>query len=209
MTLTTSIEGDVCIVTLDDGKMNAVSHEMVDGLHAAMDRAVSDAGAICIVGNAKALSAGFDLTVMQGGDADAVMALVNAGGEMLLRLFRHSQPTVVAVTGHALAAGALLVLACDSRIGVAGSTAKIGLNETTLGMTLPDFATELVMARLSRRHLTRAAIQAEIYDHEGALEAGYLDRVEADVVAAARAEAARLAALPATAYAGTKASLRG
>jgi enoyl-CoA hydratase len=113
------------------------------------------------------------------------------------------------VTGHALAAGALMVLACDTRIGIAGSTAKIGLNETAIGMALPDFAIELAMARLSKRHLTRAAIQAEIYDHDGAVGAGYLDRVEADVVAAARAEAARLAALPAAAYAGTKASLRG
>jgi enoyl-CoA hydratase len=208
MTVTTTIEGGVAVVSLDDGKMNAVSHALVDGLHAALDTAASDAGAVCIVGNAKALSAGFDLGVMQGGDGDAVMRLVGAGGDLRLRLFRHPQPTVVAVTGHALAAGALLVLACDTRIGIAGSSAKIGLNETTIGMALPPFAIELAVARLSKRHLTRAAIQAEIYDHDGAVGAGYLDRVETDVVAAAMTEAARLAALPAAAYAGTKASLR-
>jgi enoyl-CoA hydratase len=208
MTITTTVEDGVLVVALDDGKMNAVSHALVDGLNAALDQAAAEAGAVCIVGNAKALSAGFDLSVMQGGDLDAMGALVNAGGELLLRLFRHPQPTVVAVTGHALAAGALMVLACDTRIGIAGASAKIGLNETTIGMALPPFAVELATARLSKRHLTRAAIQAEIYDHDGAVGAGYLDRVEADVVPAAKAEAARLATLPAAAYAGTKASLR-
>jgi enoyl-CoA hydratase len=125
-----------------------------------------------------------------------------------MRLFVHPQPVVVAVTGHALAAGALLVLSCDTRIGLTAGSSKIGLNETAIGMVLPEFAYELAAARLSKRHLTRAAIQAEIYDPEGAVAAGYLDSLAADPVAAAMEEATRLAALPVAAYAGTKSSLR-
>jgi enoyl-CoA hydratase len=207
MTVSTEIRDGVAVVTLDDGKMNAVSHELVNGIDDALDLATRDATAVCIVGNGRALSAGFDLKVMQGGDVNAVMGLVNAGGRLIMRLFAHPQPTVVAVNGHALAAGALLVLACDTRIGTPG-TAKIGLNETAIGMSLPEFAFELASARLSKRYLTRAAIQAEIFDPGGALAAGYIDRLEDDCVGAALAEAARLGALPAAAYAGTKASLR-
>ena len=207
MTVTTTIEDGVAVITLDDGKMNAVSHGVVDGLHAALDTALAEAGAVCIRGNGRALSAGFDLKVMGGGDLDAVVKLVNAGGELLMRLFVHPQPTVVAVTGHALAAGALLVLACDTRIASPG-TAKIGLNETAIGMALPEFAYELAAARLSKRYLTRAAVQAEIFDPDGAVAAGYLDRLEDDCVAAATAEARALAQLPVSAYAGTKRSLR-
>ena len=207
MSVTTTIEDGVAVVTVDDGKMNAVSHDVVDGLHAALDQAQAEAGAVCIRGNGRALSAGFDLKVMGGGDVDAVVKLVNAGGALLMRLFVHPQPTVVAVNGHALAAGALLVLACDTRIASPG-TAKIGLNETAIGMALPEFAYELAAARLSKRHLTRATVQAEIYDPEGAVAAGYLDRLEDDCVAAAMAEARALAQLPVAAYAGTKRSLR-
>lgn len=207
MSVTTTIEDGVAVVTLDDGKMNAVSHEVVDGLHAALDRSLADAAAVCIRGNDRALSAGFDLKVMSGGDLAAVGKLVNAGGELLMRLFVHPQPTVVAVTGHALAAGALLVLSCDTRIGAPGA-AKIGLNETAIGMSLPEFAYELAAARLSKRYLTRAAVQAEIFDPAGAVDAGYLDRLEDDCVAAAIAEARALATLPVAAYAGTKSSLR-
>jgi enoyl-CoA hydratase len=208
VTVSVEVVDGVAVVTLDDGKMNAVNHELVDGLHAALDRAAADASAVLLQGNAKALSAGFDLKVMSGGDAASVMKLVNAGGSLLMRLFVHPQPVVVAVTGHALAAGALLVLACDTRIGLEGGSSKIGLNETAIGMALPEFAYELAAARLSKRYVTRAAIQAEIYDPAGAVAAGYLDTLAADPVAAAMAEAARLGALPGSAYAGTKRSLR-
>ena len=77
-------------------------------------------------------------------------------------------------------------------------------------MPLPQYAVELAQARLDPAHLTRAAVQAELYDPAGAVVAGYLDVVvpAADCEAAAIAEARRLGALPGAAYAGTKRSLR-
>ena len=136
-------------------------------------------------------------------------ALVGAGGRLLMRIYGHPQPVVLGVTGHALAAGALLTLSCDTRIGGDGP-AKIGLNETAIGMGLPHFAVELAEARLASAHLLRAAVQAEIYDAPGAVEAGYLDRVvpaadvEADVVRRGRAGSAQL---PGGAYRHTKRAL--
>lgn len=206
MAVTTTIEDGVAVVTLDDGKMNAVSHEVLDGLHAALDRASADAGAVCIRGNDRALSAGFDLKVMGAGGTSAE-TLVREGAQLLMRLFVHPQPTVVAVTGHALAAGALLVLACDTRLAV-DRDVKIGLNEVAIGLPLPMFALELATARLSKRALTQATVQAEIYDPAGALAAGYVDAVEASPVARALDEARRLAALPRGAYGRTKEAMR-
>lgn len=125
-----------------------------------------------------------------------------------MRIYGHPQPVVLGVTGHALAAGALLALSCDTRIGGDGP-AKIGLNETAIGMGLPHYAVELAAARLAPAHLLRAAVQAEIYDPPGAAEAGYLDRVvpAADVEAAVTDEARRLGGLPAGAYRHTKLAL--
>jgi enoyl-CoA hydratase len=116
---------------------------------------------------------------------------------------------VVAVTGHALAAGALLVLSCDVRVG-ADVPAKIGLNETSIGMPLPLFALELARERLDRTALVRATLGAEVYDPEGAVAAGYLDRVvDADAcVDEAVAEARRLGAYATAPYARTKQTLR-
>ena len=163
---------------------------------------------MAIIGREGKLSAGFDLTEMTAG-IDRTRALVGSGGRLLMRIFGHPQPVVVGVTGHALAAGALLVLACDTRIGTDGP-AKIGLNETAIGMGLPIYAVELAQARLAAAHLTRAAVQAEIYDPAGAVEAGYLDQVvaAADVERTTIEEARRLGAFNSGAYAHTKRLVR-
>jgi len=203
-----SIDDGVAVLRLDDGKANAVSHRLVEQLHAALDAAAADATAVAIVGREGRFSAGFDLSVMTQG-ADATRDLVRAGGELLMRLFTHPQPTVAAVTGHALAAGALVCLACDTRLGAAGVPAKIGLNETAIGMGLPWYGVRLGEARLSVRHRQRAVLQAEIYDMPGAVDAGYLDElVDGDVAAAAVQRARQLGQLPASAYTFTKRRLR-
>jgi enoyl-CoA hydratase len=205
--VTCSIEDGVAVLRLDDGKVNVVSHRVIELLTGFLDDAVRDARAVAIVGRPGKLSAGFDLTEMTAG-IERTRALVGAGGRLLMRIYGHPQPVVVAVTGHALAAGALLTLSCDTRIG-ADIDAKIGLNETAIGMGLPHYAVELAQERLSRAHLRRSAVQAEMYDASGAVEAGYLDRVvpAADVEAETIAEARRLGALPGPAYRHTKLAL--
>lgn len=207
--VTYSLDDGVAVLRIDDGKVNVVSHRVIDLLHKHLDNAEGEARAVAIVGRPGKLSAGFDLTEMTAG-IERTRALVGAGGKLLMRIFGHPQPVVLAVTGHALAAGALLTLACDTRIGADGSS-KIGLNETAIGMGLPLYATELAHARLSPTHLTRGAIQAEIYDPAGAVEAGYLDRVvpARDCEAMAIAEARRLGELRTGAYSHTKLALRG
>lgn len=204
----TTIEDGVAVVRLDDGKANALSVAVIAALHEALDKAAGRATAVCIAGNAKALCAGFDLSVMRG-DVSDMVELVRAGGQLLTRVYGHPQPTVAAVTGHAMAAGALLALACDTRIS-GDAPAKIGLNETAIGMTLPDFAIELARDRLSKRYLTRATIEGEVFSPEGALAAGYVDMiVSADECERTAIDVARrLGQLDATAYAGTKKALR-
>ncbi len=204
-----SIDDGVAVVRLDDGKANAVSPTLLRGLHDALDRASADASAVAFVGREGKFSAGYDLAYMQQGP-DQTHELVKAGGELLVRLYTHPQPTVAAVTGHALAAGALLCLACDTRIGAADVSAKLGLNETAIGMGLPWYGVRLGEARLSMRHRQRAVLQAEIYDMAGAVDAGFLDETVplADLETTAVATARRLGQLPASAYAFTKRRLR-
>lgn len=206
--LTTTIEDGVAVLRFDDGKANVLSHAAIDAFEAALDRATEEAGAVCIVGREGRLCAGFDLAVMTG-EPDGMRQLVSRGAELLMRIYLHPQAVVVAVTGHALAAGALLALACDVRIG-ADVPAKIGLNETSIGMPLPQFAAELARDRLTPAAFTRATLAAEIYDPAGAVEVGYLDRVVPadEVEVAAIAEANRLSAYRAGAYARTKEVLR-
>lgn len=194
----------VAVVTLDDGKANAFSPGAIAELQSALDRAAGEARAVAWIGRPGRFSAGFDLAVMRSG-LEPMAALVRAGADLYARMLSHPQPIVAACSGHALAAGALALLAADYRVGVAGDF-KIGLNEVAIGMTLPHFAVEMARARLSKRHLGRAVSHAEIYAPDGAMDAGFLDEVVDGSVLLERAvaEATRLGELTGSAFEGTK-----
>ncbi len=207
--LTYALEGPVAVLTMDDGKANALSHAMIDALHTALDRAESEARAVVIAGRPGRFCAGFDLEAMTAG-ADSARDLVKAGTLLDLRLVLHPQPVVAACTGHALAAGALVLLSADTRIGAAGDF-RIGLNEVAIGLRLPIFAAELARERLSPRHLVGATVEARLCTPERAREVGFLDRTvaAAEVVPVAIEEARALSALNPAALATTKRILRG
>ena len=202
----------VLVVHLDDGKANALSSSMIGAIGAALDQAEADdsIGAVVLHGREGKFCAGFDLSVMRGGDISAMANLVCDGGELVTRLYGSSIPVVAACTGHALAAGALLLLGCDVRVG-ADVDCKIGLNEVAIGMVLPDWAFNIAIERLSRRHLQLAVATARITDARGAVDVGYLDEVAPvdAVLDTAVARATELATLNGRAYAGTVRALRG
>jgi len=202
------LKDNVACITIDDGKANAVSHAFIDAITEGFDRAVDEAGAVLVKGRAGLLSGGFDLKEFQKGP-DATTALVNRGAELLLRMFTLPKPLIIANTGHAVAAGAFMLLTADTRIGVRGDF-KIGLNETAIGMTLPVFGIQLARARLSMRHQTETVIQGELLDPEHAHAAGFLDALceEADLDNVAMQSAVALAQLPSTAYTANKLAIR-
>jgi len=206
--VTTTIEDGVAVLRFDDGKVNVLSYEAIEALDAWLDQAEAEATAVCLTGRPGAFSAGFDLSIMTTGIENA-LALVTAGGKMMLRMYLHPQPVVGAVTGHALAGGALLSATCDVRIG-ADRASKIGLNEAQIGMSLPAFAVELARDRLDPRAFVRATLLGEVFDPHGAVDAGWLDKVvpEESCVDEAIAEARRLGGLSQAAYATTKRMLR-
>ncbi|MGL5839212.1 MAG: crotonase/enoyl-CoA hydratase family protein [Sphingorhabdus sp.] len=209
MSATIEIENDIALIRMDDGKANAINFEMLTALNAALDKAEAEAKAIVLAGRAGRFSGGFDLNAFASLGAGGVYTLLDAGAELLLRLYGGPLPVVAACTGHAIAMGVFILNACDTRVGAAGEY-KIGANEAVTGMNLPLFALELSRDRLNPTHATRATMQGFIYDPTGAVEAGYLDMLaEADKVeATALGIAAQLAALPSGSYAWNKQALR-
>ena len=202
------LEEKVAVIEMDDGKVNAISRSMIDALNRALDRAEKEAKAIVLRGRTGRFSGGFDLGAMRGG-AEQARALVGGGAELALRLYAFPLPVVIACTGHAIAMGAVLLLSGDTRLGAEGDF-KIGLNEVSIGLALPPFAMRLAEARLSKRHLVRATLEAEIYAPSRAVDAGFLDRVTSPegLAVEALAEANRLAALDPLAFQATKVGLR-
>lgn len=195
-------------ITMDDGKANALSFAMFDALNAALDEAEAAAKPVVLAGRPGKFSAGFDLSVMAGADAET-MRLLKLGADLAHRVLTFKTPVVLAVSGHALAMGALLCLSADYRIGMRGNY-KIGLNETAIGMTLPWFGVELARSRLAKPHFPLAVNLARIYDGESAVEAGFVDEVADDTALLGRAEemAQSLASLDMGAHHASKLRVR-
>lgn len=199
----------IATLTLDDGKANALSLSMSRAIDAALDVAATQARVVVIRGRPGVLCGGFDLKVIRGGDQAATTAMREAGMRLLRRLYLLPQPLVIACTGHSVAAGGLLLLTGDLRIGVQGDF-RIGLNEVAIGLVLPQAGLELARDRLARSALTEAVIFSRLYSPVDAVNAGYLDqavaREEFDRTVAERA--LELAKLDPSAFARTKQRLR-
>lgn len=191
--------GRVATIALDDGKMNSFSVAGIAEVNAALDQAERDLqqgkgnGALVIRGNAKCFSAGFDLEVMMSGDGARVSGLVRAGAELAMRVYAFPRPVVAAATGHALAQGAILLLAADYRVGwqpTEGKAPKVGLNETEIGVPLPQYGVELARARMPPPLFTLSVAQATLYTPRTAIPVGFIDEAVDGASSAAAAERA-------------------
>ncbi len=206
------IDGAVATVTMDDGKANALSASLMTEINTALDDLESndDIKAIVLAGREGRFSGGFDLNVMRGGDFKAIVSLVADGGQLVRRIYGGPKPVVAACTGHAVAAGGLILLGCDVRVGP-DADVKIGLNEVAIGMVLPKWAQTIATDRLSRRARQRSIVNARLFNGSQAADAGFLDVAvdPASVIGEAQAEAAVLSTLDMKAYAQTIKEFRG
>lgn len=173
--ITYHAEDGIATLTLNNGKVNAISPDVVAAFNAALDRAEQERAVVIITGQPGILSGGYDLKVMTTGPKEAI-GLVTAGSTLSRRLLSHPFPVIVACPGNAVAKGAFLLLSADYRIGVEGPY-KICLNEVQIGMTMHHVGIELARDRLTRSSFQRAVNNAEVFDPQAAVVAGFLDKV--------------------------------
>jgi enoyl-CoA hydratase len=175
--VTYRFEEGVARITMDDGKVNAMSSEMLADLEAALDRAEADKATVVLRSARPGIfSAGFDLKVFAANDPARSHAMVKAGAELALRLMAFPYPTIGVMEGHAYPMGTFLLLACDMRIG-AMAQHRMGLNEVVIGISPPRFAIELARSRVHPAWLSRTVTLGEMYEPLEAQKAGFLDRV--------------------------------
>jgi enoyl-CoA hydratase len=198
-----ALEDGVAVVTMDDGKANALSIAMLAELREALDRAERDEAVVVLTGREGRFSAGFDL---KSEDWPTMLA---DGARLAERLLSFPRPVVAACNGHALAMAGFVLLSCDVRIGTAGDF-KIGLNEVAIGLTVPWFGIAVARHRLTRPYYDRCLGTGVILGPEEAQRAGFLDHVmEAEQVLPAALQVARaMQSVDARAHLNTKLRIR-
>jgi enoyl-CoA hydratase len=162
-----------------------------------------------LTGYDRFFSTGLDLVSLYELDPASLDAFVRDFDRVMLEVFGFPRPVVAAVNGHAVAGGCILALACDARVAAAGPL-QIGLNEVRLGLPFPASALEIARHALLPASLAEVLGGGALYPPAEARARGLVDAVATgDVLAEARALAARLAESPASAFAAIKAALRG
>jgi enoyl-CoA hydratase len=206
--VTYALTDGVAIITMDDGKANAMSLAVQQGIHAALDQAEQDGAPVILTGRAGILSAGFDLKTLAAGGQGAI-EMLNGGIELAIRLLSFPNPVVIACPGHAIAMGVFVLLSADYRIGIKGNY-RYTANEVAIGMTMPFSTIEILRQRVTPAALTRSVLLAEVFTPNNAVETGFLDLVveEAELMPTAMTFAKSTSALNAGAHAASKKRLR-
>ncbi len=207
--LLTSLDGGVLTLTLNrPAKRNALNGEMIDLLHAALERADldGDVRVVMLKGAGKDFCAGADL--------DELLASVNRSlaeneasalrlGTLFSRIRELSKPVLAMVHGRALAGGAGLATACD--LLLAATSAQFGFPEIQRG-----FAPAMVMTLLRRLVGEKAALDlvltGRVVSADQAQALGLVTRVvpDAELEAASMKLAGGLTEASASALALTK-----
>src|SRR6516165_3990019 len=202
--------GPVTILRMSRGKANAMNIDLLVAFADALDRLErSPARAGIITGQGTVFSAGVDLLALVDGGPAYVRRFVPLMQRSFERLATFPKPLVAAVNGHAIAGGAIIMLACDQRLLVRG-TARVGLTEVRVGVVFPAWALELARFATPPQHFHTLICTGRTWLPDEAVARGLVDElVEPErLLDRAREVAEELAAIPSKTFAATKLAVR-
>ena len=198
-------------IHLDDGKANAIQDEFLTQLDTALDACERDPdlAAVVLAGRDGFFSAGLDLKLLPTLSEPEFKKTLEHLCSSSLRLFTFPKPIVAAITGHAIAGGAVLALGADIRVAAEG-TYRIGLSEVAIGVPLPSFIVEIARETVPAAGVTPVCLHGTLVPPEEALRVGIVQEIGPleQVREKAAAQARRLGQLKPMAYQSTKRRLR-
>jgi enoyl-CoA hydratase len=148
-------EGITRITLNRPAHLNAMTTELVQGLHAALDAVAIDAGCrvVVLTGGGRGFCAGLDLTGYGDaphtdgfGRAQAGFAVQRHIAALIPHLRSLPQPVIAAVNGPAAGGGFALVLGSDIRI--AAASARFNAAFIRIGLSACDIGTSWLLPRL-------------------------------------------------------------
>jgi enoyl-CoA hydratase len=202
--------GPVSVLRIARGKGNALNLELLSALASALDaleRGPARAGVI--TGQGSVFGAGVDLSELLSGGESYTRRFLPAMVDVFQRLATFPKPLVAAVNGHAIAGGAIMMLACDLRLLASGG-ARVGLSEIQVGVLFPSWALEIARYSTPREHFSSLICTGRTWPPEEALARGLVDELVApeELMERACAAAGELAALDPATFETTKLAVR-
>ena len=170
--------------------VNALDPALCRALISALESAYSDGVlGVVLAGSPKIFSAGLDVPYLLslGEDRRAVLESWQAFFGVARLLAESRIPVVAALTGHSPAGGCVLALCCDYRVMARSVDParpfSIGLNETQVGLVVPEGIQRLMRRVVGDYRAERLLVAGDMVTAERALEIGLVDELaESDQV---------------------------
>lgn len=201
----------IAVLTMARPPANAVTFQMAKDFEAAYDAIVAKSpGALVLTGEGGFFSGGLDLREVPTYSAEEQKAFLEVVDRLIAKLYASPFPVVAAANGHAVAAGLILLLTTDYRVGPHGNF-HFGLTEARVGIPFPAAPMTVLKAELAPQHVRYTALHATNYGPDEALRRGVFDELQNadEVLARAIAVAKDLASMPDDAYTRIKYQVRG
>eukprot|EP00527_Entomoneis_sp_CCMP2396_P008269 CAMPEP_0198143136 /NCGR_PEP_ID=MMETSP1443-20131203/5863_1 /TAXON_ID=186043 /ORGANISM="Entomoneis sp., Strain CCMP2396" /LENGTH=299 /DNA_ID=CAMNT_0043806301 /DNA_START=46 /DNA_END=945 /DNA_ORIENTATION=+ len=171
---------NIATLTMQHGPVNSLSLEMLQALSTSIKTVEANPSVKALIlqsSNKTIFSAGLDITEMHNPEMDRLKEFWNSFQQLYLDLYGSRLPCVASLQGTAPAAGCMLALSCDYRILVANPKAKIGLNETQLGIVPPAWLSRQMVDTIGHRKAEISMGLGTLYSPEQALEIGLVDEI--------------------------------
>jgi enoyl-CoA hydratase len=199
---------NIRVIALGSGKSNALHPALLEELLAAVLRASADAAAAGVVlasDRPRFFSPGFDVNQVFQFNRPAMEKFFGRFIELYEALLAVPKPVVAAVSGHAVAGGAVLALTADERVFCEGEY-RFALPEVDLGVELPAKVMRMMVAAAGLRTAASVLLTGSMITPEQALARGLAHEVApaADVLGRAVSRCRALAGKPRGAFAAIK-----
>ncbi len=201
--LASKADGILTIAFNRPEKKNAITAAMYQAMADALVDGEADAAvrAILFIGKPESFTAGNDLEDFLKNPPQKKDSPV---AQFMIGLSHASKPVVAAVSGVAVGIGTTLLMHCD--LVYAADNAKFSMPFVPLGLC-PEFSSSMLLPRLAGyQRAAEKLLLGEPFTAEEAREMGLVNKVLPvdEVITYARAQAAKLVALPASSIRTTK-----
>lgn len=169
--VTTALQGDVLVVTIDNPPVNALGAAVRQGLLAAMQQAQADAAvaAVLLVGAGKAFIAGADIREFGKPPVAPILP------EVCRAIEGCDKPVVAVLHGAALGGGLEVALSAHYRLALPAAT--LGLPEVNLGLLPGSGGTQRAPRLMGVQAATAMMLSGQHLKAKAALDAGLVDKL--------------------------------
>ena len=186
--------------------VNALNFDLLDALVIAIQEAPGKgARGLIVSGGEKVFSGGLDVPYLMTLDKEGLLKCWKRFFDAARALANSPVPVVATIAGHNPAGGCVLALCCDYRVMARGSF-RIGLNETQVGLAVPEAIQYLMRRVVGAQRAERLIVEGAMIESELAYKIGLVDELSdaANVLDAAKSWLASILALPSTPMLATR-----